>query len=101
MTDDRDIQDRDIQDRDIQDRAAEGRAAEGLEHLQSAAIELIAAARAFLDVADDLVREPGVAATIVHAAAGVGRAVLGGTERSAPEANTPPDEGRVRHIHVS
>jgi hypothetical protein len=88
-------------DRDSQDRAAEGRAAEGLEHLQSAAIELIAAARAFLDVAEDVVREPGVAATIVHAAAGVGRAVLGGADRPEPSTETPPDGGRVRHIHVS
>jgi hypothetical protein len=79
----------------------EGRAAEGLEHLQSAAVELIAAARAFLDVAEDVVREPGVAATIVHAAAGLGRVVLGGAEKPAPTAETAPDVGRVRHIHVS
>jgi hypothetical protein len=77
------------------------RAAEGLEHLQAAALELIAAARAFLDVAEDVVREPGVAATIVHAAAGLGRVVLGGSEPSAPEPETPSDVGRVRHIHVS
>jgi hypothetical protein len=31
-------------------------AVEGLEHLQAAALELIAAARAFLDAAEDLVR---------------------------------------------
>lgn len=31
-------------------------AQEGLEHLQQAALELIAAAKAFLDVAEDLVR---------------------------------------------
>jgi hypothetical protein len=79
----------------------EERAAEGLEHLQSAALELIAAARAFLDVAEDVVREPGVAATIVHAAAGLGRVVLGGAERGAPAPETPAEQGRVRHIHVS
>jgi len=83
------------------DDRTEDRAAEGLEHLQSAALELIAAARAFLDVAEDVVREPGVAATIVHAAAGLGRVVLGGTDRPAPEPETPADQGRVRHIHVS
>lgn len=76
------------------------RAAEGLEHLQAAALELIAAARAFLDVAEDVVREPGVAATIVHAAAGIGRVVLGGGEPQASRTETPPDEGRVRRIHV-
>jgi hypothetical protein len=83
------------------DRDPEVRAAEGLEHLQSAALELIAAARAFLDVAEDVVREPGVAATIVHAAAGLGRVVLGGSDRPAPAADSPADQGRVRHIHVS
>jgi hypothetical protein len=83
------------------DEHAEGRAAEGLEHLQSAGLELIAAARAFLDVAEEVLREPGVAATIVHAAAGVGRAVLGGTDRAEPPTNAPTDGGSVRHIHVS
>ena len=34
-------------------------AAEGLEHLQAAAVELIAAARAFLAVAEDLVTAVG------------------------------------------
>jgi len=65
----------------------EEHAAEGLEHLQAAALELIAAARAFLDVAEGVVREPGVAATIV-------RSVLGGP-------SPPPPAGKVRRIHVS
>jgi hypothetical protein len=77
------------------------RAAEGLEHLQSAALELIAAARAFLDVAEDLVREPAVAATIVSAAAGLGRVVFGGAEAKAPSPDAPPRQGSVRHIRVS
>jgi N-formylglutamate amidohydrolase len=76
------------------------RAVEGLEHLQTAALELIAAARAFLDVAEEVVREPGVAATIVHAAAGLGRVVRGAGEPAATAAETPPDEERVRRIHV-
>ena len=53
-------------------------AVEGLEHLQAAAIELIAAARAFLDVAEDLVRAVPVNA-------------------SAPRDEQPV----VRRIHVS
>lgn len=44
------------------------RVREGLDHLQTAALELIAAARALLDVAEELVHEPGVAATVVRAA---------------------------------
>ena len=75
----------------------EGHAAEGLEHLQTAALELIAAAKAFLDVAEDVVREPGAAATIVQAAAALGRAVLQG----AQPAPAPPESGRVRRINVS
>ena len=31
---------------------------EGVEHLQNAALELIAAARCFLDVAEEMVRDP-------------------------------------------
>jgi hypothetical protein len=77
------------------------RAAEGLEHLQTAALELIAAARAFLDVAEELVREPAAAATIVHTAATIGRTVLRGPEQSPQTADSPPDAGRVRRIKVS
>ena len=79
-------------------------AADGVEHLQAAAIELIAAARAFLDVAESLVREPAVAATIVSTAASVGRAVLHGTAQPSERrdaAEPPADDGRVRRIHVS
>ena len=77
------------------------RAVEGLEHLQAAALELIAAAKAFLDVAEDVVRDPGVAATIVSAAAGVGRAVFGGQAAPAGPADPAGDGERIRRIHVS
>ena len=76
------------------------RAVEGLEHLQNAALELIEAARAFLDVTEDLVRDPAVAATIVHAAATVGRLMATGPV-PPPRADEPPEDGRVRHIRVS
>ncbi|MDQ3145794.1 MAG: hypothetical protein M3R01_02475 [Actinomycetota bacterium] len=42
------------------------RAREGLDHLQTAALELIAATRAFLDLAEGLVREPGAASVVVE-----------------------------------
>ena len=73
------------------------RAVEALEHLQKAALELIEAARAFLDVAEDFVRDPAAAATIVRTAAMVGQFV------ATPAARTgaPAEEGRVRHIRVS
>jgi hypothetical protein len=48
---------------------SEDRAAEGLEHLQAAALEMIAAARAFLDVAEELVSDPDrVAGTLASLA---------------------------------
>jgi hypothetical protein len=77
------------------------RAVEGLEHLQAAALELIAAARALLDVAEDVVREPGVAATVVQAAASLGRVFIGTSAAPPPAADDPPGGGRVRRIHVS
>jgi hypothetical protein len=53
------------------------RMADGLEHLQAAALEMIRAARAFLDVAEDLVTDPdrvtgtlATVATLVDGAAG-------------------------------
>lgn len=47
----------------------EDRARDALEHLQTAALEMIAAARAALDVAEELVRDPAAAAAVVFAAA--------------------------------
>jgi D-arabinose 1-dehydrogenase-like Zn-dependent alcohol dehydrogenase len=75
------------------------RAAEGLEHLQRAAIEMIAAARAFLDVAEDLVTDPAAASAVVQTAAAMGRMVLHGAPVTE-ESQVTPDEPRVRRIHV-
>jgi hypothetical protein len=72
----------------VSDDSVEAQAAEGLEHLQAAALELLAAARAFIDVADGVIREPGAAATIVSVAAAVGRAVLAGAS-GAPAGEEP------------
>ena len=78
----------------------------GIDHLQSAALELIAAARSFLDVAEELVKEPEASAAVVRAAAGVAAAVLGGgqppsdprADRGEPEHAT---DSPVEHIEVS
>ena len=43
---------------------AEERAREGLAHLQNAALELIEATRAFLDVAEELVQDPAALAAL-------------------------------------
>lgn len=49
----------------------EERAGEGVDHLQAAARELIEAARAFLDVADDLVSDPKVAEGLLSGIGGL------------------------------
>lgn len=81
------------------------RAGEGVEHLQAAARELIAAARAFLDVAEDVVRDPTVAEGLI---AGLGD--LADTARAAArragdgasgEDGDRGDDGGVQHIPVS
>jgi hypothetical protein len=61
----------------------EQRAREAVEHLQAAALEMIEAARAALDVAEDLVRDPAA----VIALAGT----LAPPRRAAP---------KVQHIRV-
>ena len=75
------------------------RAAEGVEHLQRAALEMIAAAKAFLDVAEDLVRDPAAASTVVQTAAALGRMVLQGAVPTE-ESQVTADEPKVRRIHV-
>jgi len=75
------------------------RAAEGLEHLQRAALEMIAAARAFLDVAEDLVREPAAASSVVQTAAAMGKMLLHGATQ-ATESQVTDHEPKVRRIHV-
>lgn len=75
------------------------RATEGLGHLQRAAMEMIAAARAFLDVAEEVVADPdkvadvvSVVSTMATAAAAKGRASTG---------HAPFPSPGVEHIDVS
>ena len=67
---------------------------EVVEHLQAAALELIAAARAMLDIAEDMVKDPAqavvMASTLAHMA----------TPPQPPGAR-PPSGPRVQHIRVS
>ena len=58
----------------------ETRATDAVDHLQSAALELIEAARAFLDVLEELVADRerlGEAADVVGAAAGAAARIVG------------------------
>jgi hypothetical protein len=82
------------------------RAAEGLEHLQAAALELIAAARAFLDVAEDVVTDPeGVTGTLASLAALVDMVTHRGGRAGPGDEHAWPgtDEGTtpIRRIEVS
>ena len=78
----------------------EDRAKEALEHVQTAALEMIAAMRALLDVAEDLVKDPTPAAAFM---AGVAQAAAqaGAHVPAADTAADAPPQPRVQHIKVS
>jgi len=50
------------------------KAVEGLIHVQAAAMEMIRAMRSFLDVAEDLVQDPGTARAVMSAFAALAQA---------------------------
>jgi hypothetical protein len=66
----------------------EDRASQGIDHLQAAAREMIAAARAFLDVAEELVADRDKITQVAE--------FLGSSSDGEPS-----DDGRVQHIKVS
>lgn len=69
---------------------AHDRAREGIEHLQAAARELIAAARAALDVAEDMVDDPDTVASLT----GVAETVTGFVRTVVPSRRHGGDAGR-------
>lgn len=95
------------------------RAAEGLDHLQAAALEMIQAARAFLDVAEDLVADREKVADAVHAFTSVAematqaaraKGVHGGgasadrsreDDQAGATGDDRQDDDGVQHIRVS
>ena len=98
------------QDDDDPDDGAQGSATDeavtrGMEALQTAAQEMISAARAMLDVAEGLVRDPNAASSMLGAFNAVARAAT----RFAPDGSSAADDQRrdddgdsgVRHIPVS
>ena len=89
---------------------AQERARQGAEHLQAAARELIEAARAALDVAEELVNDPETVASLAGTLTTVGdvaRRVAGAgwpPAPGAPSAAPAPrsgDEPRVQRITVT
>lgn len=91
----------------------EQRAQEALSHLQAAAIELVEAARATLDVVDGLVRDPAVLqdllTTVQETARGAAATARRGPEASGGDADAdagggpsaPGGGSRVTRINVS
>ena len=84
------------------------RASEGLDHLQSAALEMIKAARAFLDVAEGLAADKekvaDIAAAFGSVAGAASRAARGAPPRARPthadtDGRSRGDDG-VEHIRV-
>jgi hypothetical protein len=73
------------------------RARDGLEHLQAAARELIQAARAMLDVAEDLVNDPEAVASLAGTVGALGDLVR---QRSRPAPANQPDDPGVERITV-
>lgn len=96
----------DDDDRDDAEPPRADRAGEGLDHLQAAALEMIAAARAFLDVAEDLVadrtRVAGVVDAVTSMADGFARSCADADAvRSDGAPGEEPSSGPVEHIKVS
>lgn len=87
----------------------EEKAHEAIEHLQAAALELIAAARSVLDIAEDLVQDPGPLLGVVAGLADLAAPFAARARAQAAEPRPPgpgADEAplrapRVQHIRVS
>lgn len=77
---------------------SEERARQGVEHLQAAAIEMIAAFRAFLDVAEEVVRDPSA---VTAFASSLVESAKTAAPSPSPPAGDPAAEPRVTRIRVS
>jgi len=89
------------------------RVGDGVEHLQAAAREMIAAARTFLDVAEDVVGDHVVVSSLAEVLGTMGQAVVRAGNRARDAAGSPgsrhpgpggddgDDGSRVQHIDVS
>ncbi len=77
------------------DDGVEERIKEALEHVQTAMAELIAAARVFLDLAEQAWKEPADVVAWATEAANLARAAA-----TAMKPEKEADEARVEHIQV-
>ena len=86
------------------------RVADGVEHLQRAAHEMIAAARTFLDVVEDVVGDNAAVASVAEAFGSWGQAFSRAAGRADEQDDDPAEDGgsagrarpsRVQHIDLS
>lgn len=82
-------------------------AREGLEHLQAAAREMLAAARAMLDVMEELVEDPSSVTALMSSLGAAARAAAAGWPFTGARSGEGPSSadgggpGGVERIHVS
>ncbi|HTN81880.1 MAG TPA: hypothetical protein VMK16_19585 [Acidimicrobiales bacterium] len=74
---------------------------DGLAHLQNAALEMIAAARAFLEVAEKVVQNPENVRTAVVTIGALAKAVMQSAENGHTAANGDEPQSGVEHIPLS
>ena len=79
---------------------ANGAANDGVAHLQKAALEMIAAARAFLEVAEKVVENPETVRNAVVTVSAVAKAMMQTADTSS-RANGDNGESTVEHIPLS
>jgi hypothetical protein len=75
----------------------EDAAQEAVKHLRAAALELIGAARAVLDLTEDIVKEPGPLLALIAAVTAAAKPEA----KPAAEQDVPTSGPRVEHIRVS
>jgi hypothetical protein len=79
-----------------------GDAAQGVEHLQTAAKEMIRAARSLLDAAEGLVDDPTVVQNLAGTLTGLAGAAASWLRTSSPSAgDDDPGDGKVQRITLS
>jgi hypothetical protein len=83
----------------VSDDPAAEHATEAVEHLQRAAVEVIKATRAFLELAEDVLGDPAPLLDLLGGLAAKGRAAAGSASAERSERDDP--NGGVQHIRVS
>ena len=76
-------------------------AQEAVEHLRAAALELIAAARAILDLTEDLVKDPGPLLALASTLSAMGAHSAHSAHTADHSGPTDAPRPRVKHIKVS